>query len=114
MLRLRRLGIQFSIDDFGTGYSSLSYLHALPLSEVKIDRAFVSDLTQNTGSEAIVRAIIALGESLHLQLVSEGVETQAQRDKLVAMGSTLLQGYWLARPMDIAAFEQLLAQRTGI
>ena len=113
MQQLRRLGIQFSIDDFGTGYSSLSYLHALPLSEVKIDRAFVSDLTENTGSEAIVRAIIALGDSLGLQLVSEGVETQAQRDKLVAMGCTLLQGYWIARPMDIGAFEKLLEQRTG-
>jgi diguanylate cyclase (GGDEF)-like protein/PAS domain S-box-containing protein len=111
MLGLRRLGIQFSIDDFGTGYSSLSYLHALPLHEVKIDRAFVNDLTENAGSEAIVRAIIALGSSLQLQVVSEGVETQAQKDKLVAMGCTLLQGYWVARPMELAAFEHLLEER---
>jgi diguanylate cyclase (GGDEF)-like protein/PAS domain S-box-containing protein len=96
MLGLRNLGIQFSIDDFGTGYSSLSYLHALPLHEVKIDRAFVSDLTENSGSKAVVRAIIALGSSLQLQVVSEGVETQAQQDQLVAMGCTLLQGYWVA------------------
>jgi EAL domain-containing protein (putative c-di-GMP-specific phosphodiesterase class I) len=106
------LGLQFSIDDFGTGYSSLSYLHALPLSEIKIDRAFVNDLLENTGSEAIVRAIIAMGDSLQLQVVSEGVETQAQMDKLVAMGCKLLQGYWIARPMELVNFEQLLAQRT--
>ena len=111
MLGLQRLGIQFSIDDFGTGYSSLSYLHALPLHEVKIDRAFVNDLTENAGSEAIVRAIIALGGSLQLQVVSEGVETEAQRDKLVAMGCTLLQGYWVARPMELAAFERLIEAR---
>ena len=112
MQLLRGLGLQFSIDDFGTGYSSLSYLHALPLSEIKIDRAFVNDLLENTGSEAIVRAIIAMGDSLQLQVVSEGVETQAQMDKLVAMGCKLLQGYWIARPMELVNFEQLLAQRT--
>ena len=112
MQQLRGLGLQFSIDDFGTGYSSLSYLHALPLSEIKIDRAFVNDLLENTGSEAIVRAIIAMGNSLQLQVVSEGVETQAQMNKLIAMGCKLLQGYWIARPMELAQFEQLLAQRT--
>jgi EAL domain-containing protein (putative c-di-GMP-specific phosphodiesterase class I) len=108
MLLLRGMGLQFSIDDFGTGYSSLSYLHALPLSEIKIDRAFINDLLENTGSEAIVRAIIAMGDSLHLQVVSEGVETQAQMDKLITMGCKLLQGYWIARPMALADFERLL------
>jgi diguanylate cyclase (GGDEF)-like protein/PAS domain S-box-containing protein len=112
MQLLRGLGLQFSIDDFGTGYSSLSYLHALPLSEIKIDRAFVNDLLENTGSEAIVRAIIAMGDSLQLQVVSEGVETQAQMNKLVTMGCKLLQGYWVVRPMELVNFEQLLAQRT--
>ncbi len=108
MQLLRGMGLQFSIDDFGTGYSSLSYLHALPLSEIKIDRAFINDLLENTGSEAIVRAVIAMGDSLHLQVVSEGVETQAQMDKLITMGCKLLQGYWIARPMALADFERLL------
>jgi EAL domain-containing protein (putative c-di-GMP-specific phosphodiesterase class I) len=112
MQALRNLGIQFSIDDFGTGYSSLSYLHGLPLSEIKIDRAFVSDLLENTGSEAIVRAIIAMGGSLRLQVVSEGVETQAQMNKLVSMGCELLQGYWIAKPLELGAFENLMAQRS--
>jgi EAL domain-containing protein (putative c-di-GMP-specific phosphodiesterase class I) len=111
MHQLKRLGLQFSIDDFGTGYSSLSYLHALPLSEIKIDRAFVNDLLENTGSEAIVRAIIAMGDSLNLQVVSEGVETQAQMNKLIAMGCKVLQGYWIARPMELATLERLLEQR---
>jgi EAL domain-containing protein (putative c-di-GMP-specific phosphodiesterase class I) len=110
MQQLQGLGLQFSIDDFGTGYSSLSYLHALPLSEIKIDRAFVNDLLENTGSEAIVRAIIAMGDSLHLQVVSEGVETQAQMDKLITMGSKLLQGYCIGHPTDLANFERLLAR----
>ena len=114
MQQLRGLGLQFSIDDFGTGYSSLSYLHALPLSEIKIDRAFINDLLENTGSEAIVRAIIAMGDSLHLQVVSEGVETQAQMDKLITMGSKLLQGYWIGRPTDLANFERLLAHTPAV
>jgi EAL domain-containing protein (putative c-di-GMP-specific phosphodiesterase class I) len=81
------------------------------LSEIKIDRAFVNDLLENTGSEAIVRAIIAMGDSLNLQVVSEGVETQAQMNKLIAMGCKVLQGYWIARPMELATLERLLEQR---
>jgi diguanylate cyclase (GGDEF)-like protein/PAS domain S-box-containing protein len=114
MHQLRSLGLQFSIDDFGTGYSSLSYLHALPLREIKIDRAFVNDLLENTGSEAIVRAIIAMGDSLHLQVVSEGVETPSQMDKLITMGCKLLQGYWIGHPTDLANFERLLARPPAV
>lgn len=102
------MGLTFSIDDFGTGYSSLSYLQKLPLHEVKIDKAFVRDLTYNKNSEAIVRAIIALGTSMNITVVSEGVETEAQNDQLIAMGCTLLQGYLIARPMTLAALEEVL------
>jgi diguanylate cyclase (GGDEF)-like protein/PAS domain S-box-containing protein len=108
MHQLRALGVGFSIDDFGTGYSSLSYLQRLPLREVKIDKAFVNDLTHNAGSEAIVRAIIALSASMTLTVVSEGVETEAQKDQLLAMGCHLLQGYLIARPMTLDAMEALL------
>jgi EAL domain-containing protein (putative c-di-GMP-specific phosphodiesterase class I) len=108
MHQLRALGVGFSIDDFGTGYSSLSYLQRLPLREVKIDKAFVNDLTHNAGSEAIVRAIIALSASMTLTVVSEGVETEAQKEQLLAMGCHLLQGYLIARPMALDAMEALL------
>ncbi len=108
MHQLCALGLSFSIDDFGTGYSSLSYLQRLPLSEVKIDKAFVGDLTHNKSSEAIVRAIIALGDSMNIAVVSEGVETEVQRAQLIAMGCDLLQGYLIARPMQRDALEPLL------
>ena len=105
MDQLCALGLGFSIDDFGTGYSSLSYLQRLPLREVKIDKAFVRDVTDNPNSAAIVRTIIALGDSLGLKVVSEGVETQAQQTLLAELGCDVIQGYWLGRPMELQAFE---------
>jgi diguanylate cyclase len=103
------LGLSFSIDDFGTGYSSLSYMQMLPLAELKIDKAFVNDLTTSERSEAIVKAIIALGHSMNIVIVSEGVETQAQKDRLLALGCTLLQGFLIARPMECGDLEKLVA-----
>jgi EAL domain-containing protein (putative c-di-GMP-specific phosphodiesterase class I) len=105
MHELCALGLSFSVDDFGTGYSSLSYIQKLPLAELKIDKAFVNDMTINQRSEAIVKAIIALGLSMGVVIVSEGVETEQQRDRLLALGCTLIQGYLVARPMTCAALE---------
>ncbi len=105
---LRALGVGFSIDDFGTGYSSLSYLHRLPLCEVKIDKAFVSDMSHNPHSVAIVRSIIALGNSLRLKVVSEGVEDPAQKQLLGVMGCDVLQGYLLGKPVPLESFELAL------
>jgi diguanylate cyclase (GGDEF)-like protein len=105
MHELCALGLTFSVDDFGTGYSSLSYIQKLPLAELKIDKAFVSDMTTNHRSEAIVKAIIALGRSMGGLIVSEGVETEQQRERLLALGCTLIQGYLVARPMACAALE---------
>jgi len=96
---LTAMGVKIAIDDFGTGYSSLLYLKRMPASELKIDRAFVRDLESNTEDAAIVSSIIALGRSLQLQVVAEGVETEAQRDFLDQLGCDLLQGYHLGRPM---------------
>jgi len=106
MHRLCQLGLGFSVDDFGTGYSSMSYLQRLPLKQVKIDKAFVRDVTYNSGSEAIVRAILALSHAMKLKVVSEGVETLEQRKLLVALGCDQLQGYLLGRPVERAVFEQ--------
>jgi diguanylate cyclase (GGDEF)-like protein len=103
---LASMGVRISIDDFGTGYSSLLYLKRMPASELKIDRAFVHDLEHNDEDAAIVTSIITLGRSLQLQVVAEGVETQAQQDHLHKLGCDQLQGYHLGRPMPPEQFLQ--------
>jgi len=113
MQELCALGISFSIDDFGTGYSSLSYMQMLPLAEIKIDKTFISNLTTSERSAAIVKAVIALGHSMGITIVSEGVETQAQKVQLLALGSTLLQGYLIARPVSRAEIEQQVCTRAA-
>ena len=110
MRRLCSLGLCFSIDDFGTGYSSLSYLQRLPLRELKIDKTFVNDLASNSTSEAIVRAIVALGLGMQIDVLAEGVETEAQKDRLKALGCERMQGYLFARPTELEAMERKLLQ----
>ncbi|MBN8482028.1 MAG: EAL domain-containing protein [Xanthomonadales bacterium] len=97
---LADLGVQISIDDFGTGYSSLLYLKRLPARELKIDRAFIKDLTSETSDAAIVSAIIALGRTLNLEIIAEGVETEHQQRLLTELGCSSLQGFHLGRPVD--------------
>jgi diguanylate cyclase (GGDEF)-like protein/PAS domain S-box-containing protein len=108
MRELCTLGLSFSVDDFGTGYSSLSYMQTLPLAELKIDKSFVNDLTTSDRAQAIVKTIIALGQSMGITIVSEGVETQAQKNQLLALGCTLLQGYLITRPIGCAELEALI------
>jgi diguanylate cyclase (GGDEF)-like protein len=97
--RLSDMGVRISIDDFGTGYSSLLYLKRLPADELKIDRGFVRDLAPDTEDAAIVAAIVALGRTLNLNVVAEGIETRAQQDFLTGLGCSTLQGFLLGRPM---------------
>ncbi len=108
MNRLKELGVGFSIDDFGTGYSSLAYLQRLPVEEVKIDRSFVSQLSTDAGSAAIVNATIDLGARLGLDVVAEGVEDDATWRVLHRMGCFAAQGYFLARPLPVSELESWL------
>jgi EAL domain-containing protein (putative c-di-GMP-specific phosphodiesterase class I) len=97
---LRKNGLAVSLDDFGTGYSSLSYLHQYPVQALKIDRSFIADLVADGsgGSAAVVRAILALAGALSMQVIAEGIETQAQHDVLIQLGCEFGQGFFYARP----------------
>jgi EAL domain-containing protein (putative c-di-GMP-specific phosphodiesterase class I) len=109
------MGVRIAIDGFGTGYSSLLYLKRLPAAELKIDRGFVRDLVQNSEDAAIVSAIVALGQTLKLNIVAEGVETAGQQAFLTRLGCDVLQGFLLGRPMPPAQLiETLSRQKTGV
>ena len=108
MKALQKLRVRFSLDDFGTGYSSLAGLSKLPLSELKIDQSFVGMLGLQTSDAIIVRATIAMGQALGLEVIAEGVETQTQHDMLVRKGCQRFQGYLFGRPVPIEEFEALL------
>ncbi len=103
--RLRDVGVQAALDDFGTGYSSLSYLHSLPLRMLKIDRAFVVELDRPgaLGANSVVVAILALARALGIEVIAEGIETQAQRDALHTMGCDYAQGFLLACPVSMSS-----------
>ncbi|HJR29996.1 MAG TPA: bifunctional diguanylate cyclase/phosphodiesterase, partial [Pseudomonas sp.] len=107
--QIRALGVSLSIDDFGTGYSSLAYLRRLPLNTLKIDRSFIQDIPKATQDMEIVQAIIVMAHTLHLQVVTEGVETFEQYDFLERHGCDFVQGHLLSPPVPLAELRPVLA-----
>ena len=104
MRQLRDLGFEWALDDFGTGYSSLSYLQKMPLSELKVDRAFVRDVTPDSEGATLLGSIIALGHQLGLTVVAEGAESQAEWQLLRSLGADLTQGWYAAKAMPLETF----------
>ena len=109
--QLRSLGIRIAMDDFGTGYSSLTYLQSFPFDKIKIDRSFVKDITENTGSLNIVRAVAALANGMGMTATAEGVETEEQLNRISAEGCTEMQGYLFSKPLPAAEIERLFLPR---
>jgi diguanylate cyclase (GGDEF)-like protein/PAS domain S-box-containing protein len=114
MHAMNELGIHFALDDFGTGYSSLKYLYELPINKIKIDRSFVWQLGVKPQSEAIIRTILSLSQSLNLTTVVEGVETALQLDQVSSMEADYVQGYYYSKPVSRdKATEMLISQAAG-
>ena len=110
---LRHMGVTLSIDDFGTGYSSLNYLRQFPVDILKIDRSFISGITDREDVPAIVRGLLDLGRTLDLAMVAEGVELDVQRDRLRDEDCRLAQGFLFARPLEEDDAELVVLGRAG-
>jgi EAL domain-containing protein (putative c-di-GMP-specific phosphodiesterase class I) len=105
--QLRALGVRIAMDDFGTGYSSLTYLQCFPFDKIKIDRSFVKDIADNTGSLNIVRAVAALANGMGMTATAEGVETREQLDRITSEGCTEMQGFLFSQPLPAHEIERL-------
>jgi diguanylate cyclase (GGDEF)-like protein/PAS domain S-box-containing protein len=110
---LKDLGVRIAVDDFGTGFSSLRYLRDFPVDVLKIDKSFIDDIARDPRQRALVEGIVRMADTLGLQVIAEGVEEQAQRDALAAMGCGFGQGFLFARPMTVEQGEMVLGRRDG-
>jgi EAL domain-containing protein (putative c-di-GMP-specific phosphodiesterase class I) len=108
--RLKNLGVRIAMDDFGTGYSSLSYLQSFPFDKIKIDQAFIANLSHSQQAATIIRAVIALGRGLNLPVVAEGVETAEQLKFLAAENCNGIQGFLVGRPKPIADYAEMVGR----
>jgi EAL domain-containing protein (putative c-di-GMP-specific phosphodiesterase class I) len=111
---LRAWGIRISIDDFGTGYSSLGYLRSFSVDNIKIDKSFVEDLGDNARTSAILEAVLALADQLGASVTAEGIETEAQAERLRAMGCRQGQGYVFSRPVPIEKVDWLISRNRAV
>ncbi|MBW7973301.1 EAL domain-containing protein [Bradyrhizobium sp. BR 10289] len=109
--QLRAIGVRIALDDFGTGYSSLSYLKRFPFDKIKIDRCFVADIAEESGAPVIVQAVVNIAAASHMTTVAEGVETEAQRELLRALGCTEMQGYLFSKPKPAAEVRNLFSPK---
>ena len=108
MYALKAVGVRFSLDDFGIGYASLASIRGLPLDQLKIDRSFLHEIHTDLNAAAIVGSILALGESLEIETIAEGVETEEQREFLASAGCFSWQGYLFSPPLPVDEFKHLL------
>lgn len=108
MSLVQSLGVRLSVDDFGTGYSSLSHLRQLPIDEIKVDKSFVTGMTNSDADSTIVRTVIDLAHNLGKQVCAEGVEDEATWKMLGELGCDLAQGYWISRPLNATDFMKWL------
>jgi EAL domain-containing protein (putative c-di-GMP-specific phosphodiesterase class I) len=108
LLALRGMNVGISVDDFGTGYSSLSYLKKFPVTTLKIDQSFISDVATNSADAGIVRAVVEMAHGMKLNVIAEGVETKEQFAHLRQSGCDEIQGFWFSRPLSVEAVERLL------
>jgi EAL domain-containing protein (putative c-di-GMP-specific phosphodiesterase class I) len=110
---LKELGVRIAMDDFGTGYSSLSYLRRFPFDRIKVDRTFISDMTEGTENVVIVQAVASIARTLGFTTTAEGVETELQRDYLVALGYNEAQGYLFSPAVPIDKVPEIIARWSG-
>jgi len=110
---IKALGVKLALDDFGTGYSSLSYMRRFPIDTLKIDQSFVSELVTDDADASVVSAVIDMGRALHMNVIAEGVETEAQLAFLEAHDCPEAQGYYFSHPVAPALFAELLRDVRG-